>query len=74
MDAVGFKNIQVEDASWNVAPSVAFIPFVAIKYFFKRLFRANNQQKWNHLLAPLFLLPLALSKKRFGYFIVSGEK
>lgn len=74
MKVAGFKDIQIEDASWNIAPSVAFIPFVAIKYFFKRLFQSNSKQKWDHLFAPVFLLPLALSKKRFGYFIVSGKK
>ena len=74
MQSIGFKNIKIEDASWRVAPSVAQIPFIAIRYFFKRLLKNNSQQKWNHLLAPLFLIPLALSKKRFGYFVISGEK
>ncbi|MCO7226475.1 methyltransferase domain-containing protein [Pleionea sp. CnH1-48] len=75
MEALGYKDIKVEDASMRVAPSVASIPLVATVYLLKRLIKGNNtSQKWSHLLAPVFLLPLAFCLHRFGYYIISGRK
>lgn len=74
MKQAGFINVKVEDASWRIAPSVAHIPFIAVKYFFTRIFKKNSRQLWNHLIAPIFLLPVSVCKHRFGYYIITAEK
>ncbi len=74
MKSLGFTDIKIENASWRVAPSVAFIPKVALAYLFSLVTQPKHQQSWSHLLAPVFLMPLAVNKNRFGYFIVSGKK
>jgi hypothetical protein len=75
MTDLGFKNIEIRNISMNIAPSAAYVPWVSLKFFIKLLLtRDTNRQHWNHLLAPLWALPLALHLHRAGYYLVSGEK
>lgn len=75
MTELGFRNIQIRNISMNIAPSAAYVPWVSLKFFIKLLLtRDTNRQHWNHLLAPLWALPLALHLHRTGYYLVSGEK
>ncbi len=75
MRDLGFKNIEVRDITLRMLPSAAFIPAVALRYFCKLLWsKDQNPQHWHHLLAPLWGFFLGLNIKRFGYYLISGEK
>jgi len=74
----GFHKISVEDASWRVAPSFAHIPFVTLRFYWdvwkKRESAKLDQSRKNNALAPALGMIMGLSRKHFGYYIISGEK
>ena len=74
----GFKKVRVEEISWRVAPSFMHIPFVTIQFLW-RYWRKNGHlnlstERWNNVKAPLFGMLMGLSRKHFGYYIISGHK
>ncbi|HEV2687281.1 MAG TPA: class I SAM-dependent methyltransferase [Bryobacteraceae bacterium] len=57
---LGFKDIAVEHLPWRVAPSVAQIPWVTVKFLLTDVVfgkRKMTRARWNNVLAPV-LLPL----------------
>ncbi len=78
LKTVGFRKIKVEDASWRVAPSFAYIPFVTLRFYWdtwkKKEIRNLDRQRRNNALAPALGMIMGLSRRHFGYYIVSGEK
>lgn len=75
MEALGYRNIKVEDITLRIFPSASFVPWVALRYFCKLMYlRDKNPQHWHHLLAPVWGFLLGLNLKRFRYCLVSGEK
>jgi cyclopropane fatty-acyl-phospholipid synthase-like methyltransferase len=57
---LGFTDIDVEHLQWRVAPSVAHIPWVALKFLLTDVVsckRKMTRARWNNMLAPV-LLPL----------------
>jgi MPBQ/MSBQ methyltransferase len=57
---IGFKNVTVERLQWRVAPSVAHIPWVTLKFLLTDVVfgkRKMTRARWNNVLAPV-LLPL----------------
>lgn len=78
MKKVGFENIKVEDVSWRVAPSVAHVPYISLKFLFKQIqsksiFKLHQEQK-NNVFAPLMTMLLGLARNHFSYYIVSVTK
>ena len=75
---VGFKNIEVRDVSWRVAPSFAHIPCTIAKFFWNRWKKKKkeklNRQRINNVLAPVYGMLMGLCRPHFGYYIISGEK
>lgn len=60
LERLGFKDIVVERLQVRVAPSVAHVPWVTLKFFVTDVFfgkRGMTRARWNNVLAPL-LLPL----------------
>ena len=74
----GFRHIQVEDVSWRVAPSFAHIPFVTLRFLFdiwrKGQLRNLDRERINNALAPALGMIMGLSRRHFGYYLVSGKK
>lgn len=57
---LGFRNISVERLQMRVAPSVAHIPWVTLRFLLTEVLfgsRAMTRARWNNVLAPV-LLPL----------------
>lgn len=57
---LGFTNITVENLQLRVAPSVAHVPWVTLKFLFTDVFFGKGKMtraRWNNILAPV-LLPL----------------
>jgi MPBQ/MSBQ methyltransferase len=60
LNQLGFTEIKVELLQWRVAPSVAHVPWVTIKFLLTDVVfgkRAMTRARWNNVLAPI-LLPL----------------
>ena len=74
----GFTNIQVEDASWKVAPSFAHVPKTVFKFFWNRWRKGErkplSKARRNNVLAPLLGMLMGLSRRHFGYYIITAEK
>jgi cyclopropane fatty-acyl-phospholipid synthase-like methyltransferase len=75
--AAGFVDIQVEEISWRLAPSVLHIPFVTARvlarYFVRRDLRIGRV-RWGHVLASVLAPVVGLMRRRFGYFLISARK
>ena len=72
----GFSNLQAEDISWRVAPSVAHVPGTVAQFLFKQALTPTlmTQARWDNLKGPLLTMILGLHQQHFGYFLVSGTK
>jgi MPBQ/MSBQ methyltransferase len=68
----------VDDVSWNVAPSVAHVPWTSLKFLAKVLMRGElgtlHRERRNNVIAPLLGMVLGMSRPHFSYCIVSGRK
>jgi cyclopropane fatty-acyl-phospholipid synthase-like methyltransferase len=60
LEQIGFREITVEHLQMHVAPSVAHVPWVTLKFLLTDVVfgqRAMTRARWNNVLAPV-LLPL----------------
>lgn len=77
MRAAGFRDVRIEEVSWHLVPSLAFVPLVAIKFLFKELFIKKTRMtklRWGHVFAPFLGIFVGLARKRFGYYLVTATK
>ena len=75
MEDIGYEDIKVQEASWNVAVSVSYVPWVSLKYFFKTVFlRSNREIQMGHFIGPFFGLVMGLHRRHYGYHIISARK
>lgn len=73
----GFRDIKIEEKSWNLVPSLLFVPWVATKFLFKEiLIRRSHMSRvrWGHVYAPFLGIVLGLARKRFGYYLITATK
>lgn len=72
-----FKDIEIEDVSMNIAPSVAHVPFTVIYFLIKELLFGKermSKERWDNLKSPLLTMVLGSACSHFGYYFVSGTK
>ncbi len=69
----GFSEIEVRDISWNILPTLIFIPVVAAKLLAAQLVKRNVAQL-QYLKALILTLLLTPFKRHFGYFLVTCVK
>ena len=76
MQDIGFEDIQIEDASWRVALSVMYVPWVSIKYFFTKIFtnRDDTEVQMGHFIAPIYGMLMGMHRRQYGYHIISARK
>lgn len=77
LDDLGFEEVQAQNISWNVAPSVAHVPYTVFKFLMKQLFSGSekmNKERWDNLKSPLLTMVLGLHQAHFGYFLVRGRR
>ncbi|WP_338769632.1 methyltransferase domain-containing protein [Bernardetia sp. ABR2-2B] len=78
MEKASFTDIKVEDISWKVAPSVAHVPYITLKFLLKQFnlksVKNLNQERKNNVFAPLMTMFLGLARNHFSYYIVSATK
>ena len=76
LENAGFEDIIIEDASWKVAPSFAHIPFVSLRFLWRQWRKGIrlSKERRNNVMAPILGMLMGLSRKHFGYYIISGKK
>ena len=78
LERAGFVDIRVDDISWHVAPSVAHVPWTALKFVAKVALRGElktlHRERRNNVIAPLLGMLLGMCRPHFSYCIVSGRK
>ena len=75
--SVGFTDVEFTDISWNVAPSVAHVPYVAMRFLISELIKGRGRlSAWRrrHVAASLLSMLLGLCRASFGYYLVSARK
>ncbi len=73
----GFEDIEVEDVSLRIAPSVMHIPWVTLRFLIRQLFETRlrlNRVRWGHILACVLSPIVGLARSRFGYYIMTARK
>jgi hypothetical protein len=72
----GFSNINIENASLRVAPSVLHVPFAIIGFTLKKLFTSKTlkRESLHNLKGSFYALLSGLHFKSFGYYIISCTK
>ena len=73
----GFRDVQVEDISWRIVPSAAFIPLAALRWLWhKRQQQPQrvSQKQIGHAVAPFMLPAFALCPSWFGYYLITATK
>jgi len=73
----GFEDVQIEDISWRIAPSVMHIPQVTARFLVKELFKTRlrlNRVRWGHIQACLLAPFIGMARTRFGYFLIAARK
>jgi len=73
----GFTDVEVEEISWRLGPSVLHIPFVTARVLLRYLVRRDlriGRVRWGHVLASVLAPVVGLMRRRFGYFLVTARK
>lgn len=73
LQSQGFENVTITDISWNILPSLAHVPVVAMKLFAANLVQNDKEQR-RYLQALLLTLALSAFKRHFGYYTVTCVK
>lgn len=74
---LGFRDITVEPLQMRVAPSVAHIPWVTLKFLATEVLfgrRAMTRARWNNLLAPVLLPLVSAPIGPMTYCLISATK
>lgn len=78
LEAEGLTNIKVKEISYRIAPSVAYVPLICLKFFVKELWKNKSlrmkKERWHNVYAPLLGMLVGLFRKKFGYYLITGEK
>ena len=77
LSAHGFVDVEVEEISWRLGPSVAHIPFVTARVLARYLIRRDlhiGRVRWGHVLASVLAPVVGLMRRRFGYYLISARK
>lgn len=76
----GFREIEIENISWNIAPSVLHVPLVSLKFLVTEVARewlrgrAVGRERWNNLIAPVLSPLLGMARAHFGYYLITARK
>jgi hypothetical protein len=77
LELLGFTDIAVEHLQMRVAPSVAHIPWVTLKFLLTDVVfgkRKMTRARWNNVLAPVLLPLVGAPLGPMTYCMVSATK
>jgi MPBQ/MSBQ methyltransferase len=71
-----FDNLLIKNLSWNIAPSVAYVPKTTAKFLWHELWKVGKlaKERRNNVIAPILGIILGLSYPYFGYYMIKGQK
>lgn len=73
---IGFKKIEIKNIWYRVAPSVLHVPFVTLKFLFKKAFQNKvlGKESIDNVKGSLYALLSGLCLSDFGYYTISATK
>ncbi len=73
---VGFTEVNVEDISFHVAPSVLHVPFAIVGFILKKIrgYGTLKKESLHNLKGSFYALLSGLHMKSFGYYIITCKK
>ncbi len=76
LEDIGFKDVKVEDISFQVAPSVLHVPFAIGGFILRKIYNAQplKPQSLKNLKGSLFALLSGVQMNNFGYYIITCRK
>jgi ubiquinone/menaquinone biosynthesis C-methylase UbiE len=76
LDKTGFEVDQLKDLSWRIAPSAIHAPFCVAGFIFSRWWKGErlNKVRLGHLKSCLLGLILGISRRKFGYYMITVHK
>lgn len=76
LKAQGFSEIEIEDASFRVAPSVLHVPFAIIGFAVKKIITSKilKRESLHNLKGSFYALLSGLHIRSFGYYIITCYK
>jgi MPBQ/MSBQ methyltransferase len=77
LNQLGFRDIQIEHLQVRVAPSVAHVPWVTLKFLLTDVLfgdRGMTRARWNNVLAPLLLPFVSAPLGPMTYCMISATK
>ena len=77
LEQLGFRNIAVEHLQMRVAPSVAHIPWVTLRFLGTDVIfgeRAMTRARWNNILAPVLLPLVSAPLGPMVYCVITATK
>ncbi len=77
LEALGFKDITVENIQLRVAPSVMHVPWVTLKFLVQDVLfgeRKMTSARWNNVLAPIILPLVSAPFGPMAYYMVTATK
>ncbi|MCH2194076.1 class I SAM-dependent methyltransferase [Kordia sp.] len=76
LEKIGFKEIQVQNIWYRVAPSVLHVPFAISGFILKKLFKKEplKPESKKNLKGSFFALLTSLSMMNFAYYIITAKK
>jgi len=72
----GFDEVEVEEISWRIAPSVLYVPWVTLRFLVSELFSSQpmTRERWNNVIAPCLGMVVGLARLKYGYYLVTARK
>ncbi|MGQ2985291.1 methyltransferase domain-containing protein [Flavobacterium sp.] len=76
LEEIGFRDINIEDISFRVAPSVLHVPFAISGFLLRKIYNAEplKTQSIKNLKGSLFALLSGVQLNNFGYYIITCTK
>ena len=76
LKSIGFREIEVDEISWKIAPSAVHAPFLSLFFLIKSFFTGKKlkRQNWNNLKACFTIFFLGIFRKSIGYYKISAKK
>lgn len=76
MKCLGFREIEVKEISWKIAPSAVHAPFLTLLFFIKSLLKGEKlkRQSWKNLKACFMIFFLGLCRSSIGYYQINAKK
>jgi SAM-dependent methyltransferase len=73
----GFSQVEVEEISWHVAPSMLFVPLVAAGFLWREWACRRSRltpPRWGNALASLLVAVLGAARADFGYYLITARR